>query len=123
MVWFLAALAVFGFGQLEAWPYTSWYMFSHVEPKIARVAQPYAVTSSGDVALDATTLPFGLLSHRLLRRIDEGPDPCAQLVRAARRRHPTLIAVRVEERRWDPLVRGVGNAPVMATIERTRCPV
>lgn len=124
---FIVTLTVFGVGQIEAWPFTSWYMFSHVEQTPSRVARAVAVTASGDRTLDDRTLPYGLLSHRLLRRVDDAGTAaaraalCASLVRATRATVPSATAVRVEERRWDPLVRGPRNTPVFSTLERLRC--
>jgi hypothetical protein len=122
---FVVTLLVFGIGQLEAWPFTSWYMFSHVEQTPARVARPIAMTARGEFTLTDRTLPYGLLSHRLLQRIDDGShlaDVCASLTTAARRDYRDLIAVRVVERRWDPLKRAAGNRPVVDESERLRCP-
>jgi hypothetical protein len=116
---FLAILAVFGFGQLEAWPFTNWYMFSFVEPKIDRVARVVAVSPDGsERTLDGATLPLGLLNHPLMQRIDRADAAdrgriCASLLAAAREGAET-IAVRVEERSWVVLDRR-GDRPANVT--------
>ena len=116
---FLAILAVFGFGQLEAWPFTNWYMFSYVEPKVDRVARVVAVAPDGsERSLDGSVLPLGLLNHPLMQRLDRaGPGDrgriCASLLSAARSRAPTS-EVRVEERSWVVLARK-GDRPADVT--------
>jgi len=112
---FIGVLALFGFGQLEAWPLTSWYMFSHVEPSVIRIASVVAVAPDGaERRLGAETLPLGLLSHRLLQRFERaGPEErrmlCASVLSAARSRGP-VAEVRVVERGWRVLDRA-GDRP------------
>jgi len=122
---FIGLLAVFGFGQLEAWPFTSWYMFSHVEPSVARVASVVAVSPDGTQRpLGAETLPLGLLGHRLIQRLHaatpaERNTVCEALLAAARSRDPAS-AVRVEERTWHVLDRsGRTPANVRTTVVTT----
>jgi len=107
---FVALLAVFGFGQLESWPFTSWYMFSGVEPHVIHVARAVAVGSTGDErVLSSDALPAGLLSQRLLARFS-GAAPaertrlCDELLRAARALAPAR-EVRVEQIAWRVLDR------------------
>jgi hypothetical protein len=118
---FIGLLAVFGFGQLEAWPFTSWYMFSGVEPQIARVARAVAVAPDGaERVLQGDEIPLGLQSHRLLARFAaaSGPDRthvCDAVLRAARASGP-VVEVRIFEDRWRVLRRS-GDRP--AQVERT----
>ena len=107
---FVLVLALFGFGQLEAWPFTSWYMFSHVEPATIHIADAVTVGPDGsEHPLGA--LPSGLLSHRLLNRVrTDKAKTCSDLVRAAGGE------VRVYEKSWRVLDRR-GDRP--AHIERT----
>lgn len=124
---FIGLLAVFGFGQLESWPFTSWYMFSGVEPEVARVARAVVVSpSGGERALGPEELPAGLLSHRLLQRFADAPAAerdrvCEELLAVARAGGPAR-EVRVEERRWRILDRA-GDRPASvetSTIEVCR---
>jgi hypothetical protein len=116
---FIGAVALFGFGQLEAWPFTSWYMFSHVEPRVERIASVVAVSPDGtERTLGADTLPLGLLSHRLLQRlegqsIEKRAAVCGAVLTAARSRAP-VDRVTVVERSWHVLDRD-GDRPANVT--------
>jgi hypothetical protein len=116
---FIGLLALFGFGQLEAWPLTSWYMFSHVEPTVDRIASVIAVSPDGaERRLGLDTLPLGLLAHPLMQRLDRaGPGEriavCNAVLAAARSRSP-VTEVRVVERSWRVLDRA-GDRPANAT--------
>jgi hypothetical protein len=107
---FCVVLAVFGFGQLEAWPFTSWYMFSHVEPQTIRIAEARAVAPHG-TSRSVVGLPLGLASHRLLARFKNGDGAavCRELLRVARAEAPAE-RVDVFEKSWRPLVRN-GDRP------------
>jgi hypothetical protein len=112
---FIGVLALFGFGQLEAWPFTSWYMFSHIEPSVVRVASVVALSPDGaERRLGPETLPLGLLSHRLLQRLERaGPEEraalCGAVLTAARSRR-SVAEVRVVEQSWRALDRA-GDRP------------
>jgi len=110
VVGFVLLLAVFGFGGMESWPFTSWYMFSHPEPEVARVARAVAVAPSGEErVLGSETLPLGLLSHRLLRRFDNATEAdrarACDAVISATRGLEDVAEVRVVEVRWRPMTR------------------
>ncbi|MCA1831925.1 MAG: hypothetical protein ABR548_07645 [Actinomycetota bacterium] len=112
VVAFVLVIATFGFGQLEAWPFTSWYMFSHVEPAEVHVAEAFRVAPGGAVRpLSGDLVPLGLQSHRLLAviRRDEG-GACAGLLRAARVHGGGDLEVRVYEKSWRVLDR-TGDRP------------
>ena len=111
---FTLALAVFGFGQLQAWPFTSWYMFSHVEPSTISIARAVAVYPNGrQRILDDADLPYGLLSHRLLQNVEANrARVCASLMKAA----PGASSVTVERVSWHPLARK-GDQPADATAQ------
>jgi hypothetical protein len=110
---------VFGFGQLEAWPLTSWYMFSHVEPSVDRIASVIAVSPNGaERRLGLETLPLGLLAHPLMQRLERaGPEErtavCGAVLVAARS-HGAVREVRVVERSWRVLERA-GDRPANVT--------
>jgi hypothetical protein len=112
---FIVLLAVFGFGQLESWPFTNWYMFSGVEPAVANVGRVIAVAPDGaESILGTDALPDGLLSHRLLQRFerasgDERARLCGELLDAARAAGPAR-EVRIERRSWRVLDRA-GDRP------------
>lgn len=109
---FLAVLVVFGLGQLESWPFTSWYMFSRVEPEIDRIARAVAVAPDGSERV-LSRLPAGLVAHRLRQRMDAGDAGRAQVCRsllAIGRSEGAVLEVRVEELSWDPLIRA-GDRP------------
>jgi hypothetical protein len=123
---FIAIIAVFGFGQLESWPFTNWYMFSTVEPTVDRVARVIAVAPDGsERRLDGNTLPLGLLNHPLMQRIDRA-DPrdrariCESLLSAARAKAPAS-SVRVEERTWVVLDRDGDRPANVRTNVRLEC--
>jgi hypothetical protein len=105
---FILMLAVFGFGQLEAWPFTSWYMFSHVEASTISVARAVVVEPNGhERVLGADALPLGLLSHRLLGRTEsDQQEVCDALTRAAK----DSKEIRIERVTWRPLERD-GDRP------------
>ena len=115
---FVAALLVFGVGQLEAWPFTSWYMFSHIEPNPTRIARAYAIGPDGaEHLLGPDVLPAGLLSHRLLAEVRGGAQRSCETILPASR----AIGVRIVEESWDALERsGDGHAPG-TIVERARC--
>ena len=123
---FIAVLAVFGFGQLEAWPFTNWYMFSYVEPVVDRVANVIAVSPEGtERRLGTDALPLGLLNHPLMQRLDRASAAdririCVSLLDAARSKGP-VSRVRVEERTWVVLDRAGDRPANVRTIVRLVC--
>jgi hypothetical protein len=94
-------------------------MFSHVEPFVERVGSVVAVSPDGtEQRLGTETLPLGLLSHRLLQRLERsGPEErtavCGAVLVAARSRG-SVAEVHVIERSWRVLDRG-GDRPANVT--------
>lgn len=112
---FLGLLAVFGFGQLEAWPFTSWYMFSHVDPEIDHIASVIAVAPDGsERALGTETLPLGLLRHPLMQRLQRASAAerarVCEAALAKARAHADVMELRLEERSYRVLDRD-GDRP------------
>jgi hypothetical protein len=123
---FLGLLAVFGFGQLEVWPFTSWYMFSHVDPAVDHIARVVAVAPDGiEYALGTDTLPLGLLRHPLMQRLQRASAQVrARVCRAAlakARAHMEVSELRLEERVYRVLDRDGDRPAALRTTVVATC--